>query len=270
MIPAKKKFKDELSRIVFDSATPMGKLFDIILVIAIVFNSLLIILESVQSLNRVYAPFFTIAGWSILFLFALEYIIRVFVSPNRMKYLFSFFGIMDLLAILPLLVGIFFPFFKVLAVVRIFRLLRLFSVFKMGRYIEESGYLLQALKASRAKIIVFISTILFIVVIVGALMYIIEGPDNGYYNIPVSMYWAIVTLSTVGYGDISPQTVAGKLISSLLMIVAYGIIAVPTGIITYEIANASKKGESRKSCRNCLAEGYRIDDKYCSKCGEQL
>lgn len=174
------------------------------------------------------------------------------------------------MAILPIFLGLFFPEVRFLVVIRTLRILRLFSILKMGRYVNESNHLLQALKASRYKIAVFLFTILFIVLIVGAMMYLVEGPEHGFDNILESMYWAVVTISTVGYGDISPQTNLGKLISSLLMILGYGIIAVPTGIISHELANTADSGKNSKKCPCCLSAAHSRDDRFCSKCGASL
>ncbi|WP_026477200.1 ion transporter [Alkaliphilus transvaalensis] len=263
------KTKEKLYSIIFEADTPEGKAFDVILILIILSNSILIIAESVDTIRYTYGTLIDILGWFFLVIFTFEYLVRVYIIKNKMSYLISFFGIIDLLAILPAFLGFFMPQVRFLVVIRILRLLRLFSILKMGRYIDESSHLLRALKASRAKITVFLSTIVFIIVIVGSLMYIIEGPANGFVSIPTSMYWAIVTVSTVGYGDISPQTSMGKLISSLLMIVGYGILAVPTGIISHELAHTAKDNQRTKTkiCQNCNGEAYRSDDKYCSKCG---
>ncbi|MEJ6949656.1 ion transporter [Natronospora cellulosivora (SeqCode)] len=262
--------KAKLYNIVFETDTKSGKKFDLIVIIIILGNTLLTILESVDSIMQSYQMIITFLGWAFLLLFTLEYLLRLLVVNNRYKYLLSFFGIVDLLAILPLFFVFFMPQLRYLVLFRVFRLFRLFSIFKMGRYIEESTYLIKALKASRPKITVFLVTIIFIIIIVGSFMYIVEGPESGFDSIPTSMYWAVVTVSTVGYGDISPNTAVGKMISSLLMIIGYGIIAVPTGIISHELAMTSKKDELRKVCDNCSAEYYSSDDKFCSKCGTML
>ncbi|TYQ16696.1 UNVERIFIED_CONTAM: voltage-gated potassium channel [Acetivibrio alkalicellulosi] len=262
-----KKFKDKLHDIIFETNTPAGKLFDILLIVTILGNSILIILESVDVIKNSYGIVLNLFGWIFLVIFSIEYILRIFVVKNKLAYVFSFFGLIDLFAVLPVYFGILFPQLRFLVIIRVFRLLRLFSIFKMGRYIEESSHLIRALKSSKPKILVFLFTILFIIIIVGSMMYIIEGPENGFTNIPESMYWAIVTISTVGYGDISPQTSVGKLLSSLLMITAYGIIAVPTGIISHELAITSKNDEIAKTCPDCQTRPHSKDDVYCSKCG---
>ncbi|MCC5910801.1 MAG: ion transporter [Clostridiaceae bacterium] len=264
------KMKDKLYRIIFETDTPTGKIFDIMLVIIILCNSILIIAESVDSIRQTYETLIMVLGWFFLIVFTIEYILRIFIVKRKAAYILSFFGIVDLMAILPVFFGFIFPGMRFLVVIRIFRLLRLFSILKMGRYVEESSHLLRALKASRAKIIVFLATIVFIIIIVGSLMYIIEGPAHGFVSIPTSMYWAVVTISTVGYGDISPQTSLGKLVSSLLMIIGYGIIAVPTGIISHELAHASKTKVETKTCRNCSSKFSDTEDRFCSKCGTLL
>ncbi|WP_027339372.1 ion transporter [Halonatronum saccharophilum] len=264
------KIKDKLYDIIFETDTRAGKAFDILLIVTILCNSLLIILESVDIIRESYGMVIAFLGWVFIIIFTTEYILRLLVVESKIRYLLSFFGIIDLLAIMPVFFALVFPEVRFLVVVRIFRLLRMFNIFKMGRYIDESSYLLNALRASRAKITVFLVAILFIIVMVGSVMYIAEGPENGFVSIPTSMYWAVVTVSTVGYGDISPQTSIGKMISSLLMIIGYGIIAVPTGIISHELANTSKSKEEEKLCSNCSARAYSLDDSFCSKCGSRL
>jgi voltage-gated potassium channel len=269
---AKKRtaLQEKLYIIIFEADTPAGKAFDILLIISILANTVVIMAESVASIRSNHPVLLNVLVWLFVAIFSVEYLLRVWVSRNRKEYIFSFFGIVDLSAILPVYLSVLFPQALFLTVVRVFRLLRLFSILKMSRYIEESGNLLRALKASRPKIIVFLFTILFIVVMVGSLMYIIEGPENGFTNIPESMYWAVVTVSTVGYGDISPQTTPGKILSSILMIIAYGIIAVPTGIVTYELAQTQLLDRVTKVCPKCSKEATASEDSYCSNCGTEF
>ncbi|WP_408633648.1 ion transporter [Natronincola ferrireducens] len=264
------KIKDKLYKIIFGTDTPAGKAFDVMLIITILSNSMIIIAESVEVIRNTYGMWLVVLGWFFVIIFTIEYILRLFVVKRKGAYLLSFFGIIDLLAILPAFLGFFMPQIRFLVIVRSLRLLRLFSILKMGRYMEESSHLLRALKASRPKITVFLFTILFIIVVVGSMMYVIEGPQNGFDSIPISMYWAIVTISTVGYGDISPQTPIGKLISSLLMIIGYGILAVPTGIISHELAHTSKNQGKKKNCPNCYSKFYTKEERFCSKCGTLL
>lgn len=270
MIKRNHPLKEKLYSIIFEADTQAGKAFDMMLIVIILCNSFLIIAESMEDIRNSYGMWITVLGWFFVGIFTLEYLLRIYIVKNKVAYLLSFFGIIDLLAIIPAYFAVFLPSMRFLVVIRIFRLLRLFSILKMGRYVDESGHLLRALKASRAKITVFLCTILFIVIIVGSMMYIVEGPENGFESIPESMYWAIVTISTVGYGDISPQTSLGKLLSSLLMITAYGILAVPTGIISHELANTSTRGERTKICPQCKAEAHSREDKFCWKCGGSL
>jgi len=262
--------KSKLYEIIFGTDTPLGKTYDVFLIIGILLSSILIMLESIASIQLKYGSIINIFEWIFVVLFTLEYFLRLYIVKRKKRYAFSFFGIIDLLSVLPAYIGFLIPSARYLMLIRVFRLLRLFRVFKMVRYVEESGTLMRALRASKPKISVFLLTIMFIVVFTGSLMYIIEGPQNGFDNIPESMYWAIVTVSTVGYGDISPQTNLGKIVSSLLMIVAYGIIAVPTGIITSEIHSATKKSAKMATCPHCFSEDHSIDAMFCNKCGGKL
>jgi len=261
-------WKEKLHDIIFESTTPEGKAFDIVLIIAIICSSLLLMAESVQGLQEKYGTAMAYGEIFFFTCFSVEYVLRVICSKRRMKYVTSFFGIIDLMAVLPALIIFFIPAANYLITIRIFRLLRLFRIFKMIRYIDESRLLLRSLKSSRPKIIVFTIFVFSIVTIVGTLMYAVEGPENGYSSIPESMYWAIVTISTVGYGDISPQTGVGKFLASVLMIIAYSIIAVPTGILSFEMAQNAKSGK-RETCMNCGSE-YDASDDFCRKCGSKL
>lgn len=287
-------WKKTISRIIYETDTPAGYAFDVMLIITILINSLLIIVESVESIRLIHGPTLLLIQYVFVAVFTVEYVLRIIVVEDRRRYLASFFGIIDLLAIVPFYVAFLFPVARLFPVLRTLRLLRLFSVFKMARYVDEAGTLMKALRASRPKITIFLATILFIIIIVGAVMYTVEGPENGFVNIPESMYWAVVTVSTVGYGDISPQTQLGKLIASFLMIVGYGIIAVPTGIITSEMTHLSRTAKStppseealalvlkeaigpppvEKAARQCLHCGSLVplaDSLYCHRCGKPL
>lgn len=260
-------WKEILHDIIFESTTPAGRTFDIFLIIAIACSSLLLMAQSVQKLQDQYGTVMAYGEMFFFLCFSVEYVLRVFCSRRRLKYVTSFFGVIDLMSVLPALVGFFLPAANYLVSVRIFRLLRLFRIFKMFRYVGESRLLLRSLKASGPKIVVFVIAVFSIVTIVGTLMYVVEGPENGYASIPESMYWAIVTISTVGYGDISPQTGLGKFFASVLMITAYGILAVPTGIISYELAHNAKF--SMRNCPHCETV-YDETDRYCRKCGSKL
>lgn len=268
-----KKWQKTLDTIINGIDTPLGRAFDIALIFSIICSSSLIILDSVVSIHLKWGATISVIQSIFLMVFTIEFILRMLISSSKKHYIFSFYGIVDFLAIAPIYLSLLFPFGSFFPIIRTLRLLRLFSVFKMGRYIDESGALLKALKASKVKISVFLVTIVFVIVIVGALMYVIEGPENGFVNIPESMYWAVVTISTVGYGDISPQTIIGKFIASNLMLVGYGIIAVPTGIITSELTQASRAKKNTTadiSCDICGEHKHPQKARYCFKCGHQL
>lgn len=270
----KRDFRSWMYEMIFESSTPKGRAFDIVVVISIISSSLLVLAESVESLNREYGTMLISLSWFFFAVFTIEYALRVIYSGDRKKYIVSFFGVVDLMAILPFFISIFTPEAHFLVVVRLFRLLRLFSILKMGRYVKESGTIVKALRASRAKIIVFTFAILFIVTFVGTLMYIVEGQTNGFSSIPEAMYWATVTVATVGYGDITPKTPLGRFIASMLMIVGYGIIAVPTGIITHEMSNVKRESQETGETQVCPRCSYSFlpadAANYCSRCGEKL
>jgi voltage-gated potassium channel len=269
---SKNDWKNRLYIIIFHADTPAGKAFDVTLIISIFLSILVVMVESVEAYGTEYKYVLFILEWFFTIIFTVEYFLRIISAKSPGKYAVSFFGIVDIASILPTYISLLIPGAQVLMVVRVFRLLRLFRVFKMIRYVRESRILLNAITASKPKITVFILTILSICVIFGSVMYIIEGPENGFVNIPVSMYWVIVTITTVGYGDISPQTPAGQIIASSLMILAYGILAVPTGIISYEIARStiSEDKKTEKVCPNCNTKGHAPDASFCKNCGTSL
>lgn len=264
-------FSEKMYKIIYESDTPQGKAFDIVVIISIISGSLLVMAESVESIYISYSNILNTMTWVFVILFTAEYILRVSFSRNRKKYVVSFFGIVDLAAILPAYVSLLIPSVQFLVIIRLFRLLRLFTILKMGRYVRESGTIIKALKASRPKITVFTFAILFVITIVGTLMYIVEGQKNGFSSIPEAMYWATVTVATVGYGDITPKTPLGRFIASILILIGYGMIAVPTGIITHEITNISKASKGTITCTSCGFNSNLDDDTlYCSRCGEKL
>jgi voltage-gated potassium channel len=261
-------FRARLGIIIFEADTPLGKLFDVALLWTILFSILLVMLESVPSLRAQYGPFLRNAEWLFTALFTVEYLARIYAARRPLGYAKSFYGVVDLLAIIPGYLSIVFAGSQYLLVIRALRLLRIFRVLKLSRYLGEASILSTALQASRVKITVFLFTVLTMVVIVGSVMHLVEGPQNGFTSIPLSIYWAIVTLTTVGYGDISPQTPLGQMISSVLMIVGYGIIAVPTGIVTAELSRAARP--VGKQCEGC---GFAVNDadaKFCKRCGAAL
>ncbi|OFZ71763.1 MAG: ion transporter [Bdellovibrionales bacterium RIFOXYD1_FULL_44_7] len=266
----KERWRDRLHQIIYEADTPEGKLFDIILVWAIILSVLTVIIDSVASIGLVYGSWLRAMEWVFTVLFTLEYALRILAVRRPTSYMKSFFGVIDLLAILPSYISIFFAGAQVLLVLRIFRLLRLFRILKMVRYVEQGHVLLDALKASKPRIIVFLMTVIGIVVISGALLHLVEGPEHGYDNVPLAMYWAVVTMTTVGYGDISPQTPLGQFLASLLMILGYGIIAVPTGIVSVELSKAKSRTVTTQVCRYCSAGGHDSDALFCNKCGKKL
>ncbi len=263
-------FRLKLYEIIFEANTFAGKLFDIVLIIAIALSVLIVSLDSVKSLSEKYSVYFFYAEWILTVLFTIEYLLRIYSIGKPSKYIFSFYGAVDFLSILPTYLSLIFPGTHYLLVIRVFRVLRIFRILKFVQYISEAQTMAMALKASRKKITVFLFYVLVIVIIVGSIMYLIEGEENGFTSIPRSIYWAIVTLTTVGYGDISPQTELGQFLASLVMLLGYGIIAVPTGIVTVEYSKINGKGTSSEVCPNCGAEGHDPDAKYCKYCGSKL
>lgn len=260
--------KASLYRIIFNSDTRAGRLFDTVLLWLILLSITCVSLESVERIRKEYGLYLHVGEWFFTACFTLEYALRVYCSPVRLKYIFSFYGIIDLLSSLPVYLSLVFTAARYLVVFRAFRLLRVFRIFKLSRFLSEGNVLGTALKASRYKIIVFLTSVLTVVTIVGTLMYIIEGEKSGFTSIPVSIYWAIVTITTVGYGDISPQSPLGQLLASFLMIVGYGILAVPTGIVSVEIAKATQ--EAKPKCPSCKAAIHDAKANFCSNCGKPL
>ncbi|QKG80957.1 ion transporter [Tenuifilum thalassicum] len=259
-------YREKLYKIVFESDTRAGKLFDVWLLWLILVSITITILDSVPNINSTLKLQFYLAEWFFTILFSVEYLLRIFISPKPFRYIFSFWGFIDLLAILPTFFSLFFYGYHYLLVVRIFRLLRVFRILKLARFNREARILLDALKASSYKIGIFFSAVLTIVVLMGTIMYVVESGENGFSSIPQSIYWAIITITTVGYGDIVPHTVLGKFISSFAMLIGYAIIAVPTGIITVEVGKSTNKKQKCPMC-NKLAP---TSANYCSYCGTKL
>jgi voltage-gated potassium channel len=265
-----KNTKHKLHTIIFEADTPKGKLFDVSLIFLIILSVFAVMLNSVKPINIKYGDILYIAEWVFTIIFTIEYILRLLCVGRPFKYATSFFGLVDLLSIIPTYLSIFLPGSQYLIVIRILRVLRIFRVLKLVQYLSEANTLLKALQASRRKIIVFLFTVLTLVVIFGSLMYLIEGVENGFTSIPRSIYWAIVTLTTVGYGDISPQTGPGQAVASIIMILGYGIIAVPTGIVTVELSRVKDMPISTQACRECSGEGHDFDAVHCKYCGARL
>lgn len=259
-----------IHEIIFEADTPAGKWFDVILILSIVLSVLVVMLDSVSSIKIKYGQFLYSVEWFFTILFTIEYILRLISVERPIRYAKSFFGVVDLLAILPTYVSIFFPGSRFLTVIRILRVLRIFRVLKLVQYLSEAKLLKQALHASRRKITVFLFTVLIMAVILGSIIYIIEGEENGFTSIPRSIYWSIVTLTTVGYGDISPKTPLGQALAAVIMILGYSIIAVPTGIMTVEISRAQESEITTQVCPYCSAEGHDKDAVFCKFCGGKL
>ena len=262
--------KRKLYRIIFQATTPAGKAFDLFLLLLIILSVCLVTLESVAGLNLVDENVINIAEWSITILFTIEYFLRIWCVRHKLKYVISFYGIIDLVSILPAYLGIWFSGTQSLIVIRAFRLLRVFRILKLSRFLGEAQVLRSAVKASFPKIIVFLGTIIIMVMIMGSVMYLIEGPENGFTSIPKGMYWAIVTMTTVGYGDISPQTPLGQVLASILMISGYGIIAVPTGVVTAELTTINQMSARKLQCDQCHSFYFGAESNFCSTCGAQL
>ena len=269
---SKQKLKDRIYKIIFEADTPAGKLFDVLLIWSIIISVALVVIESVQRFKVEYQVFLTAGEWFFTILFTLEYMVRIYVTRRKRAYIFSFYGVVDFLAVLPTYISLILPGAQFFMVIRILRLMRVFRIFKLSGYTSEANILAMALTASRRKIFVFFSTIAVLVVVIGASMYVIEGPQYGFKDIPTSIYWAVVTLTTVGYGDISPQTFVGQFFASLVMVLGYSIIAVPTGIMTVELSNIVGKGKkvTTKVCKECMKEGHDADSQYCKYCGERF
>ena len=265
-----KNLRNRLYEIIFEADTPAGKLFDICLLIAILLSVITVICESVPHIRRNFAEEFYLLEWVFTIVFTVEYILRIYASYHRTKYIFSFYGIIDLLAILPAFLGMFISGAHSFMIIRAFRLLRIFRILKISRYSRAGETLLIALKASREKIGIFLFTILTTILLIGTLMYLIEGEANGFTSIPKSIYWAIVTITTVGYGDLTPNTALGQFFSGLLMIIGYAIIAVPTGIISVEVARSEKRRAGSVVCPKCKTGNQSDQALICSNCGERL
>ncbi|RYY37471.1 MAG: ion transporter [Sphingobacteriaceae bacterium] len=268
----KKDWRFRLHEVIYESNTRAGKAFDIGLLIAIFTSIIVVMLDSVESIHQHYGKLFYTLEWAYTILFTIEYTLRLISIRQPLRYIFSMLGVIDLIALIPSYLGIFFIGAQSLLVFRALRLLRVFRIFKLGRFLTEINFLKQALTGSLRKISIFMLTVLTLTVILGSIMYLVEKRENGFSNIPESIYWAIVTITTVGYGDISPITPLGKFVASVVMLIGYSIIAVPTGIITHDLAMAvrNKKEELPESCPNCSREGHDSDAEYCKYCGSSL
>ena len=263
-------WRKKLYLIIFRTDTRAGKTFDVILLWAILLSVLVVVVESVNTYAVAFGKELRILEWIFTILFSIEYIMRIISSDRPQKYIFSFYGIVDLLSIAPTYLGLIFAGSHYFMVIRALRLLRIFRVLKLTRYLGEAQVLKQALKNSAEKITVFLGGVMGLALMIGALMYMIEGPEHGFTSIPRGIYWAIVTLTTVGYGDIAPSTAVGQFLATIVMMLGYGIIAVPTGIMSVEITKAEKIQAERKQCKNCGSRNNLHDAKYCSNCAKEL
>lgn len=263
-------WRDILFEVIFEADTPVGRWFDIVLIVAILLSVATVMLDSVGSIRARHGRWLYAVEWFFTILFTIEYFLRLLCVGRPVRYAVSFFGIVDLLAIVPTYLSVAVYGSRYLAVVRVLRVLRVFRVLKLGHHTKEASVLKKALYASRRKILVFLAVVLTLVVVIGALMYVVEGAQNGFTSIPAGVYWAIVTLTTVGYGDISPQTSLGQFLAALVMILGYSIIAVPTGIVTVELSQAGSAASNTQACPRCSAEGHDSDARHCKFCGASL
>ena len=280
MNTSKKSWRTKLHVIIYGTNTPAGKLFDLILLIVIIASILLVMLESVKEIDAKYHKILDIAEWVITILFTLEYFARILTVKKPLKYITSFYGIIDLLSTIPKYLSLVLVGTQSLVALRALRLLRIFRILKIARFVGASNNLAKAMRASRPKIAVFLFFVMIVCVVLGTIMYLIEGDESGFTSIPRAVYWCIVTLTTVGFGDIAPITPLGQLIASLIMILGYGIIAVPTGIVSAEYTSSQNKEDeenkqepvffSHKTCVNCLAESHKPKAEFCYKCGHHL
>jgi len=264
------QWKKNLHEIIFEADTKAGKLFDIILMIMIIISVAVVLLDSVIPIHMKYGDLLLLLEWGITVVFSIEYLLRIVSTKKVKNYIFSFYGSIDFLAILPTYLSLILVGSHYLAILRILRLMRIFRVLKLARYIGASRYLILSIKESRHKIAVFLWVVTLIVVIMGSLMYLIEGPENGFSSIPRSIYWAIVTLTTVGYGDIAPSTFMGQTLASIIMVTGYSIIAVPTGMVTAELIKLGSKKLNTQVCSYCNKGNHEDDAKFCKYCGTEL
>lgn len=264
---ARSGWRERIRHIIFDHNTPESRAFDVALLALIAFSVLLVMLETVEEIDARHGTLLLVLEWIVTILFTIEYIARLATVDNKIRYARSFFGVVDLLAILPVYVSLFLPGAQSLLVIRSLRLLRVFRVFKMAHWLSEANYLIRAIRASSRKIVVFLIVVVLINVIVGSTMYLIEGPEHGFDSMFRGLYWSIVTMSTVGFGDIAPSTPPGQVLAAILMITGYSVIAVPTGIVSAEVATS---GQREKSCAGCGSAVHSKTARFCDACGAEL
>jgi voltage-gated potassium channel len=268
--PTRQGARARLHEVIFEADTRAGRLFDVALIWSIMLSVAAVMFESVEPIRREHGGLLTNIEWFFTILFTVEYLLRLFSIGRPRRYATSFFGVIDLLAILPTYVSLVLPGSQYLVVIRILRVLRIFRVLKLVRFLDEAEIMARALRASARKVAIFIFTVLALMVVFGAVMYLIEGEASGFDSIPRSVYWAIVTMTTVGYGDISPQTPLGQAVAALVMVLGFAIIAVPTGIVATEMSRAERRGVSTQACPECSAEGHDVDAAFCKRCGARL
>lgn len=271
-IPLKREgIRFRMHEVIFEADTKLGRAFDVLLILFILLSVVVVMVDSVRPMREQYGWLLAGTEWFFTIVFSIEYILRLYCVGRPLAYALSFYGVIDLLAVLPSYISLILPGSQYLLVIRVLRILRIFRVLKLVQYLREASVLVEALIASRRKIIVFLFTVLTLVIVLGSFMYLIEGPANGFTSIPRSIYWAIVTLTTVGYGDISPRTASGQSLAAVVMILGYAIIAVPTGIVTVALSQARPKEQvSTQACRNCAREGHDRDASHCKYCGTPL
>ncbi|MBP5090560.1 ion transporter, partial [Pseudomonas chlororaphis] len=265
-----KHWRERLYVMIFQTDTVAGRRFDSILLLIILASLVIVILDSIDEVHQNYANVLAYIEWGFTLIFAIEYGLRLYCSPKPLRYAFSFYGLVDLLAIVPGILALYYSDAQYLLIIRVIRMLRIFRVLKLSPYLKQAHYLLDALRGSKQKILVFLLSVCTLVTVFGTLMYVVEGPEHGFTSIPKGIYWAIVTLTTVGYGDIVPKTVIGQIISSMVMITGYSIIAVPTGIFTAELANAMRGEQLKHDCPVCRKDNHEHGAAFCSRCGNAL
>lgn len=264
------QLREKMHEVIFGTETPWGKRFDEILIMCILLSVIAVMLDSIEWISVPYKPYLTTAEWVFTVLFTIEYLVRIYCSPKPLGYVVSVLGLVDLLSILPTYLSLLLPGASYLMTIRLLRVLRVFRVLKLVRFMSEENILVRSVLLARRKVIVFFVSVLVMSTVIGSVMFLVEGPANGYTNIPKSIYWTIVTITTVGYGDISPQTTMGQFIASFAMLLGYSIIAVPTGILTAELAQEMQRERDHRSCPNCGRGGHDRDSTYCRYCGVRL